>query len=59
MFQNFYRFNVYIFMFTNEIRPYKSHADHRKQTCDTHSVTQVGVLSSMLKPEDFMARNAV
>ena len=46
-------------MFTNEIRPYKSHADHRKQTCDTHSVTQVGVLSSMLKPEDFMARNAV
>jgi hypothetical protein len=31
-------------MFTNEIRPYKSHADHRKQTCDTHSVTQVGVL---------------
>lgn len=44
MLQNFYRFNVYIFMFTNEIRPYKSHADHRKQTCDTHSVTQVGVL---------------
>ena len=32
MFQDFYRFNVYIFMFTNEIRPYKSHADHRKQT---------------------------
>ena len=31
-------------MFTNEIRPYKSHADHRKQTCDTHSVTQVGIL---------------
>ena len=31
-------------MFTNEIRPYKSHADHRKQTCDTHSVTQVSVL---------------
>ena len=32
MFQDFYRFNIYIFMFTNEIRPYKSHADHRKQT---------------------------
>ena len=31
-------------MFTNEIRPYKSHADHRKQTCDTHFVTQVGIL---------------
>ena len=31
-------------MFTNEIHPYKSHADHRKQTCDTLSVSQVGVL---------------
>ena len=31
-------------MFTNEIRPYKSHADHRKQTCDTLSVSQMGVL---------------
>ena len=31
-------------MFTNEICPYKSNADHRKQTCDTPSVTQVGVL---------------
>ena len=31
-------------MFTNEIRPYKRNADHRKQTCDTPSVTQVGVL---------------
>lgn len=31
-------------MFTNEIRPYKSNADHRKQTCDTLSDTQVGVL---------------
>ena len=29
MFQNPYRFNIYIFMFTNEIRPYKSHAYHR------------------------------
>ena len=37
MLQNFYRFNVYIFMFTNEIRPYKSYADHCKQTFeDTH-----------------------
>ena len=44
MLQNFYRFNVYIFMLTNEIRPYKSYADHRKQTWDTHSVTQVSVL---------------
>ena len=31
-------------MLTNEIRPYKSHADYRKQTCDTRSVTQVSVL---------------
>ena len=31
-------------MFTNEIRPCKSHADHRKQTCDTLSVSQMGVL---------------
>ena len=36
--------NVYIFMFTNEIRLYKSRADHRKQTCDTPSVTQSSVL---------------
>lgn len=44
MLQNFYRFNVYIFMFTNEIRPYKSNAYHRYQTCDTPSVTQVCIL---------------
>ena len=44
-------------MFTNEIRPYKSHAGHRKQTCDTLSVSQMGVLD--VEPEDFMARNAV
>ncbi len=31
-------------MFTNEIRPYKSNADHRKQTRDAPSVAQVGVL---------------
>ncbi len=31
-------------MFTNEIRPYKSNADHRNQSCDTPPVTQVGVL---------------
>ena len=31
-------------MLTNEIRPYKSYADHCKQTCDTPSVAQVGVL---------------
>lgn len=30
-------------MFTNEIRSYKSHADHRKQTCDTPSFSQVVV----------------
>ena len=30
-------------MLTNEIRPYKSYADHRKQTCDTPSFAQVGV----------------
>ena len=44
-------------MFTNEIHPYKSNADHRKQTRDAPSVAQVG--ASMLKPEDFMARNVV
>ena len=31
-------------MLTNEIRPYKSHADHLKQPCDTLSVSQMGVL---------------
>lgn len=44
-------------MLTNEIRPYKSHADHCTQTCDTLSVTQMGVLD--VEAEDFMARNAV
>ena len=44
MLQNFNRFNVYIFMLTNEIRPYKSNADHRRQTCDALSVLQVCVL---------------
>ena len=44
MLQDTYRLNVYVFMFTNEIRPYKSNAGHRKQTCDTPSVTQAGVL---------------
>ena len=31
-------------MFTNEIRPYKSHADHRRKTSDAVDVAQVGVL---------------
>ena len=44
MFQNPYRFNIYIFMFTNEIRPYKSHADHRDKSCDALHITHVGIL---------------
>ena len=44
MFQNLYRFNIYIFMFTNEIRPYESHADHRDKSCDALHITHVGVL---------------
>lgn len=31
-------------MFTNEIRPYKSHAYHRHKSCDTLHVTHVGIL---------------
>ena len=44
MFEDPYRFNIYIFMFTNEIRPYKSHAHHRHESCDTLHVAHVGVL---------------
>lgn len=44
-------------MLNNEMRPYESDADHRRQTCDALSVR--GYVSSMLKPEDFMARKAV
>ena len=31
-------------MFTNEIRPYKSHAHHRRESCDALHVAHVGVL---------------
>lgn len=31
-------------MFTNEIRPYKSHADHRDKSCDAVHITHMGVL---------------
>ena len=31
-------------MFTNEIRPYKSHADHRNKSCDAVYITHMGVL---------------
>ena len=31
-------------MFTNEIRPYESHADHRDKSCDALHITHVGVL---------------
>lgn len=31
-------------MFTNEIRPYKSHADHRDKSCDALHITHVGIL---------------
>ena len=40
-------FNIligFIFMFTNEIRPYKSHAYHRHKSCDTLHVAHMGVL---------------
>ena len=30
-------------MFANEIRPYKCHADHRRQTRDAVDVAQVGI----------------
>ena len=44
MLQNFNRFNVCIFMLNNEMRPYESDADHRRQTCDALSVSRVCVL---------------
>ncbi len=44
MFQNPYRFNIYIFMFTNEICPYKSHTHHRDKSCDALHITHMGVL---------------
>lgn len=31
-------------MFTNEIRPYKSHADHRDKSCDAVHITHMGIL---------------
>ena len=31
-------------MFTNEIRPYKSHADHRDKPCDALHITHMGAL---------------
>ncbi len=31
-------------MVTNKIRPYKSQTNHRRQTCDTVNVAQMGVL---------------
>ena len=31
-------------MFTNEIRPYESHADHRDKSCDALHITHMGVL---------------
>lgn len=44
-------------MLNNEMRPYESDADHRRQTCDALSVLRVCVL--YVEPEDFMARKAV
>lgn len=44
MFQDSYLFNIYIFMFTNEIRPHKSHAHHRNKSCYALHVVHVGVL---------------
>ena len=44
MLQDSYRFNIHILMFTNKIRPYKSHAYHRRESCDTLDVTHMGIL---------------
>lgn len=44
MFQNSYRFNIYIFVLTNEIRPHKSHAYHGHKPSDAFYVAHVGVL---------------
>lgn len=44
MFQDSYRFNIYILMFTNEIRPHESHAHRRHKSCDALRVAHVGVL---------------
>ena len=44
MLQYPYRFNIYIFIFANEIRPYKSHAYHRHKSCDALHVAHVGLL---------------
>lgn len=44
MFHDSYRFNIFMFMFANEILPYKSHADHRDKSCDVFHVAHVGVL---------------
>ena len=38
-------------MFSNEIRPYKRHADHRNKPCDTVHVTHVSVLD--IEPRGF------
>ena len=44
MFQDSYRFNIHILMFSNEIRPYKSYAHHRHKSCDAFRVAHMGVL---------------
>ncbi len=44
-------------MFTNEICPYKSHADHRDKSCDALHITHMGVLD--IEAGDFIALKAV
>ena len=44
MFQYPYRFYVYIFMFTNEIRPYECNTNHCQKPCNPLSVAQMRVL---------------
>lgn len=44
MFQYLDSFNINILMVANEIRPYKSQTDHRRQMRDAVNVAQMGVL---------------
>lgn len=44
MFQFSNRFNIYILMFTNEICPNKSHADHCDKSFDAFHVAHMDVL---------------
>ena len=45
MFQYSDWFTIYVFMFSNEIRPYKCHTYHCDKSCDAFHVTHMGVLN--------------